>query len=477
MSQHFIDRKEELEFIERRYKSKKAEFIVLYGRRRIGKTELILKILESKKGIYFLASKEGDRENIRNFSAEAAKFLGDKTFADAEFKDWFSLFKFLVDNVSFNRILKYEKIIIAIDEFPFLIHSNKSIPSIFQRIWELIFRHKNIMLILSGSAVSVMESDVISPKSPLYGRRTGEWQVQPINFHYLKDFLPSYSTEDLMNVWFVVGGVPEYLWKFESDKPFFQNIKDNILMKGTYLYREAEVLLNEEFREPKNYKLIFKALSLGYNTLGGICNYTGLDKSMVSKYLDVLDKLKMINEELPITASKKSKKRVYSTSDPYFHFWFRYVYPNRIDLEAIRYEEVTRLIKHDFSLYAGRMFEKLIEHLIRNKILLSNFSFERIGRWWHKDKEIDIVALDEETKKILFCECKWRNNVNAENIFEELKEKAKYVEWNNDRREEYFAVFAKSFKHSKSSVDFKKKVKEENVMLFDLKGLEKICIL
>jgi AAA+ ATPase superfamily predicted ATPase len=280
----FINRKDELNFLQSRYTTESPEFIVIYGRRRVGKTELILKFMENKKGLYYLASKEGDRSNIKDFSYRISRIIDDENFKKIEFPDWITIFESLFRHKRFIEQATTEKIVIVIDEFPYLVHSNRAISSVFQKIWELNMKNENVMLILSGSSVSVMESEVLGYKSPLYGRRTGQWQVQPLDLKYLNDFLP-YSKKDLMMTWFIVGGVPEYLLKFDAKLTLWDNVQNNVIKKGTYLSEEIEYLLNEEFKEPKNYKLIFKAIALGYNRLGEICNYTGLDKSMVSKYL------------------------------------------------------------------------------------------------------------------------------------------------------------------------------------------------
>ncbi|HJH28483.1 MAG TPA: ATP-binding protein [Methanosarcinaceae archaeon] len=452
MSQRkFVNRKNELKFLETRYKSKSSEFIVIYGRRRVGKTELMLKFLENKKGMYFLASTEGDRQNIQDFSKIVGRTIDDDNFGKIEFSGWHSLFETLFKHRSFYELIKHEKFVIIIDEFPFLIQNNKAIPSIFQKIWELVMKNENIMLMLSGSAVSVMESEVLGHKSPLYGRRTGQWQVQPLDFKHTKDFLP-YSTEDLINTWFVVGGIPEYLLKFNTDLTFWENVLKNVITKGTYLSEEAYFLLNEEFREPKNYKLIFKGIALGYNTLGEICNYTGLDKSMVSKYLSVLCRMHIVRDEMPVTASSKFKRRLYFMEEPYFNFWFRYVYPNRIDLEANRNNEVLGLIKNDFSTYSGHMFEILVTDLIKKGNILQNCSFSKIGRWWHKDTEIDIVGLNEVTGDIHFVECKWKDmsERDALKVLNKLQVKSDLVQWNNDTRKEHFVLVAKKVEGKES---------------------------
>ena len=442
--QKFVNREDELKFLESRYQSNSPEFIVIYGRRRVGKTELMLKFLENKNGVYFLASKEGDRQNIKDFSQTAGKVLNDEYFGQIEFPDWFTLFESVFKHRKFCELAEKNKFILIIDEFPYLIHSNKAIPSVFQKIWELCMKKENIMLVLSGSSVSVMESEVLGYKSPLYGRRTGQWQLDPLDFKHLGEFLP-YSKEDLVLLWSIVGGIPEYLLKFDTNLSLWDNVRNNVIQKGTYLYEEVEYLLNEEFREPKNYKLIFKAIALGYNRLGEICNYTGLDKSMVSKYLDVLNKLHILREEIPVTASLKFKRRLYFIHEPFFNFWFRFVYSNRIDLEANRQNEVLEVIKRDFPMYCGHIFEVLVTELLMRKQILIDHPFTKMGRWWHKDKEIDVVALNDATKEILFVECKWKNlsRRQAEVVLGELSEKSRHVDWNNAARMEYFGIIGK----------------------------------
>ncbi len=472
MTQQFIDRKKELAILEEEYNKSSSSFFILYGRRRVGKSELILKFIENKPSVYFVCSTEGDKVNIKELQKKFAELLNDENFAMIGFDNWYSLFSAVVKHRNFKT---KNKVIIVFDEFPYLIMSNPNIPSIFQKIWDEMLRKENIMLILCGSYISIMERKVMAKKSPLYGRRTSSLLLNPIDFIYLKKFLPTYNTEDLIKIWGFVGGVPAYLIKINPKLNFWENILINI-KKGSYLYEEAEILLRDEFREPRNYKLILKAISLGYRTLGKICSFTGLDKSMVSKYLEVLKEVKIIREIIPVTKPKKYKGRHYEIIDPYFNFWFRFVYPNKIDIEAHKEKIVVENIKKEFSTYMGFIFEIFIEELIRKKYLFKDKIFTKIGKQWGKIKgkpkgqntyEIDILAINEKSKQILACECKWQSRVNAEKIVKELAEKLGYVDWYNDKRKESFAIFAKSFS---------KRIKEwqgKPVYCFDLKDLKK----
>ncbi|MEA3324656.1 MAG: ATP-binding protein [Euryarchaeota archaeon] len=264
-------------------------------------------------------------------------------------------------------------------------------------------------------------------------------------------------------LWSIVGGIPEYLLKFDANLSLWDNVRNNVIQKGTYLYEEVEYLLNEEFREPNNYKLIFKSIALGYNRLGGICNYTGLDKSMASKYLDVLNKLHILREEIPVTVSLKFKRRMHFIHEPFFNFWFRFIYSNRIDLEANRQNEVLESIKRDFPMYCGLMFGVLVTELIMRKQILRDHPFTKIGRGWHKDKEIDVVALNDATGEILFVECEWKNlyRRQAEVVLGELSEKSRHVDWNNAARTEYFGIIGKK-------IEGKDELREKGFVVMDL---------
>ncbi|MBO3755183.1 MAG: DUF234 domain-containing protein, partial [Candidatus Brockarchaeota archaeon] len=202
-------------------------------------------------------------------------------------------------------------------------------------------------------------------------------------------------------------------------------------------------------------------ISLGYNSPGKISSITGIEKGNLSKYLAVLEETRLVEYILPLGQRKRG---IYVLNDPFFNFWFRFVYPNLSDLEIGLVDEVFFRIASQLNMYYGMNFERLIMELIKSKELNMPFNFNWVGKWWHKDKEIDIIALNSETKNILFSECKWQEHVNAKEAVNDLKEKSKFVRWYNDERIEHYAIFAKSFKE---------KFKEPNVLLFDLKDLEK----
>lgn len=447
MYQQFYNREKELDFLEKQYSENGSNFIVIYGRRRVGKTELLKQFIKNKESIYYLLDEQKDEINILGLQNKFSDYFNNTLLRKVKLNNWYELF------IEFINLKKNKKIILVLDEFPYLIKGNKAIPSIFQKIWDEILKDKNVMLIICGSSVSIMENNVLSYKSPLYGRKTGQWKVNPFNFKESRSFLKSKNIEETIYAYAIFDGIPLYLKKYDSNLSISQNIIDKIVSKGQLLYEEAEFLLKQEFREPGNYFLILKAISYGKTKFSDIINFTNLDKTVCSKYLDNLITIKAVTKNYPVTLDKeKSRDTKYYISDNYLKFWFSMIYPNRHLIEEGKFN--FNIIKEKFNFHTSFVFENIcIEYMI------SKFKFNKIGKWWRKDKEIDIVLLNDN--EIIFAECKWQYNVDAEKIFNQLKEKSKFVEWKKDIRKERFILFAKSFK---------KKINN----CYDLKDIDKV---
>ena len=488
----FVDREEEMAFLMSRYQTPVPECIILYGRRRVGKTTLSARFLDEVPGFYFLASEEGTKSNIRDFSHYAGEYLKDPDFERSTYPDWPAVMKALVghrnfysshtpanaptntpantsanppENIPANPSANGGKVVIIIDEFPYLIARDRATPSVFQKVWDQVLSREQVMFVISGSSVSAMEHDVLGYTSPLYGRRTGQWQLEPIPYPYLREFLP-YDEEDLVQTWCILGGIPAYLRMFRADLSLWDNVAEQILRKGAYLYSEAELLMQYEFREAGNYMAILRALVEGHTALSPLCQRTGLDKSMVSKYLSILSRMHIIMDEVPVTAHAGYRRRHYRLTDPYLAFWFRFVYPRRTELETGKREEVLASIREEIPPYCGQMFERITEDLITRGILFEECSVSRIGRWWHKDVEIDIVGFDETRDIALFCECKWSSLTRrqARGVLGALQEKAGAVRWRNDDRTEQFALVAKR-------VEGKDELRREGYLVCDLEDI------
>ncbi len=231
-----------------------------------------------------------------------------------------------------------KRLIFVIDEFPFIVDKFPEIISVIQDVWDSRLRHTKIMLVFCGSSIGMMKKYALSYKSPLYGRRTGQRKVEKMRVKHLHEFFPKYSMDELLLVYSCIDTIPGYLTKFSPEKPVWKNIEEKILSKGEFLYEEVEILLREEFRDPSNYLSILSSISAGSTTFNEIYNTTQLDKSLLSKYLYVLENLNIIKREFPVTYPFKSAMRGkgahYSLKDNFFDFYLRFVYPNKQQLES-----------------------------------------------------------------------------------------------------------------------------------------------
>jgi AAA+ ATPase superfamily predicted ATPase len=463
MVQLFSDRGRELQFLERHYDTGNAELVVLYGRRRVGKTELCLQFSRNKPHIYFLADRRPEPMLLQELKREMGLFIGDESFVKLALNDWTELF------YEFNKWNKTRRPVVIIDEFPMLIESNHAVPSMFQKIWDQNLKDTDIMLILLGSSIAMMETEVLNYMSPLYGRRTAQWKVEHLQLPHLKPFFPKYDVETLVNVYSCVGGIPAYLQKLDPEQSFWENVDQKILSKGEFLYEEADFLLREELREPRNYSAILQAIAQGAYSYGDIINQTNMDKSIISRYTHILEDLGFTKRIYPIGAKPKPRKGQYVVSDNYLNFWFRYVFPNKSELESGDTSHTLNRIREDYPRYVGRVFEQTVLELLKEMLQrqLIPFSFTEIGRWWYKDIEIDLIALDEKERAATFLEIKWSNVGEQESHRVLSRLKAKTLEFLWDLKKECYGIIAKKLEN-------KQMLRNEGYIALDLEDFEQL---
>jgi AAA+ ATPase superfamily predicted ATPase len=452
----FVNRQKELAALNRAYAEQSSQFIVIYGKRRVGKTELVKQFFRELPHIYYLADKASEKDQLRMLSEKVGLFFQDEFLLSRGFGDWYDCFKYLKTK---------GRLVLVIDEFPYLIEANRAIPSIFQKGWDEDLKDSGIFFILLGSSIGMMETEVLGYKSPLFGRRTGQLQVEPLTFDDARGLFPDASFPAFLPTYAVLGGTPAYLRQFDPQADFWDNIRTKILSPDAYLYREPDFILRAELREPRNYFAILRAISLGKTKAGEIINETGLEKNILGKYLSVLGELKIIRREVPVTETlpEKSKKGLHQMADPFFRFWFQFVYPNRSFIEEGQIDFVMeRKIKPAFDRFISIAFEDVCRGLVRSSAW-KGCRFERIGRWWSKDGEIDVVATNEAENTILCGEAKWSINKAGTDILENLKRKAALVPWGKAGRKEILVLFSRSG----FTDDLKKRAREEGVILWE----------
>lgn len=440
----FINRKKELETLRKEYNRKDASFVVVYGRRRVGKTSLIKEFCKDKKKIMFLATEESESENRNAFKEVVAEAFDDSLLREAQISRWETIFEHITKKCEGSK----ERLILVLDEFQYLGKANPAFPSILMKIWDEKLKEQNIMLILCGSLIHMMTSQVLNYDSPLYGRRTAQIKLQQIGFEHYKEFMPEESEEEQILYYAVTGGVPKYIELFQKTENIYDGIKDNILSDTSFLYEEPTFLLQKEVTEIGSYFTLLKTIAAGNHKLGKMATVMEVKQTNLSKYLKILMELDLVEREVPITEEnpEKSKKGLYRIKDNFIKFWFQFVYPNKGLLEAGREEFVFEKLKKNFvDNHVSYVYENICREKVWNEKQFSHISFNRVGRFWgNQDIEIDIVAYDSFGKDMIFGECKYSVNPKDIDVLYELEQKSVYVNWKKDMRKEYYCIFSRS---------------------------------
>lgn len=407
---NFIGREEELKVLEREY-LRDAGFVVIYGRRRVGKTTMIKQFIKNKNALYFLANEENDRQNLNRFTAKISEFLNQPYFAETRFVRWQDAF------LLFASSNHGEKKVLVIDEFQCLVQANSAFPSIFQEAWDEVLKNKNIMVILCGSHISMMTSTVLSHSSPLYGRRTAQIRLKPLSFLEFSSAFPDKSFEERIKIFSVSGGVPKYIEFFSNNLTLEENINDNILNKSGFLYEEPVFLLEKEVRETVNYFSIMRAVAMGNHKLSEIANALEQKTNHISPYLNILSDLFLIEKRVPVTENEpeKSRRGLYYIKDNFLEFWFKFVYPYKSEIELDNYTFVLEKLRRNFiDNHVSFIYERVCLEIFLNlcKTGKIDFNVSRIGSYWNTKStiQIDVVAIDENNKRIFAGECKFYNS-------------------------------------------------------------------
>lgn len=438
---NFIDREQEMQFLNDEYNRNGSSLVVLYGRRRVGKTELSSAFIRNKNALYFLVTEESELQNRNAFKESIAEFCDNDLLRNAKVDSWEILFKTLLTKAI------GEKLVLVIDEFQYLGKSNPAFPSVLQKIWDTMLKDQNIMVILCGSLISMMESQTLNYTSPLYGRRTGQIKLKQIPFAYYQEFFPKKKRKDLIEYFAVTGGVPKYIELFYDSDNIYSAIDKNVLSKQSFLYDEPNFLLQREVTEVGSYFSVIKAIAAGNQKLAKIAGNLELKQTGLTKYLKTLIDLDILEREVPVTEEnpEKSKMGLYKIKDNFILFWFKFIYPNLSFIESGNKELAMKKIKanltdgHISYVYEDICIEEMWKLNAEEKW---NFTFDRVGRWWNNNKEIDIVAFDSTGADIIFGECKYWDGKVGVNVLTELEEKAKSVAWKKEHRKEHFILFS-----------------------------------
>ncbi len=432
----FVGRERELKKLNVMYQSEQFEFAVLYGRRRVGKTTLIREFMKDKSGVYYMGVEGAKKENLYGLSKA---FL---EIGEAEFRDYEALLDY-IDTLARSS----QRLIIAIDEYPYLAASYPAISSMLQSHIDNCWKDSKLFLILCGSSMSFMEEQVLGYKSPLYGRRTAQFKIHPFDFFEARQMLGGFSKEEQAVLYGVTGGIPEYMARVNSQLSMHENIIDLFFDESGRLFEEPVNLMKQELKEPMTYHSIISAIASGASKLNEIATKTGLETSGCSNQLSSLIALGIVCKETPLTEPETSRKTLYRLADTMYLFWYRFVRPNTSSImRGVGRQVYESTVLPQLNDFMGYVFEEICQqYLFLPKIYPTlPFTVGKVGRWWGNNpkkkcqEEIDVMAVFE--KKALFGECKWRNEKVDDAVINTLLERGELFSY----IDKYYYIFSKT---------------------------------
>lgn len=440
----FYCREKELRKMNHRYDEGNFECVVIYGRRRVGKTALINEFCKGKKTIYFSALKTTATENLSALSKAVYQYEHPEAVSYPEFAS----FEAVLDEIG--TLGKDERLVFVIDEYPYLAESYSAISSRIQHLIDHKWQDGKLYLILCGSSMSFMQNQVLGYESPLYGRRTAQFKIEPLTYKETAVFHPELSAEDNAYIYGITGGVPHYINKLAVKSDLDTALIDNLFDRSSYLFEEPENLLKQELREPAVYNAIIRVIAEGASKLNEIATKVGLESGPCSKYVNVLIDLGIIKKEKPVMETSV-KKTIYTIEDNFFRFWYRFVPQNMSSISAGRFEKsYEKTVKSKLHDYMGLVFEKMCKEYLLNYAADLPFELSDIGQWWgtdaktKKEVQIDIVAapIQEPNKSVteyIIGSCKFKNEKIGMNEFRLLEEYAKAF---GRGRKYYYMIFS-----------------------------------
>ncbi len=439
MSQ-FYCREDELRKLNKRYADDKFECVVIYGRRRVGKTALINEFCKDKPTIFFSALNTTEKENLNALSKSIMNFER----PDMESALEFSTYDAALDELT--ALSKENRIVFVIDEYPYLAKAKPSISAMLQHIIDHKWTETRMYLILCGSSMNFMENQVLGNESPLYGRRTGQFKIEPLDYRETAVFHPYLSSEDNALIYGITGGVPHYINKLDVRDSIDEALLENLFDRSSYLYEEPGNLLKQELREPAIYNAIIKAIADGSSKMNDIKMKVGEESSVISKYLKTLIDLGIVKKETPVT-EKPGKKTIYLLADNFFRFWYRFVPVNMSVIDSGRISKIYPLaVKQHLSEYMGLTFEKMCQDYLL--FYCDNLPIELcdIGQWWGTDPkkrkqiQIDIVGTPVQGNDYIIGSCKYKNEKIGVDDFNLIRDYAEVLGKGNNY---HYYIFSK----------------------------------
>ena len=442
----FVSREMELALLDDLYRRTGAQFLILYGRRRIGKTALVTQWSRGfdAPNLYWMASQTSATNQLRNFSQALFQFLNPDTTVTPTFSypSWDAAFAEVA------RLAANQRVVIVLDEFTYVMQADPEVPSLIQKAWDHLLKESQVFLILMGSLAGIIQRAALDYQSPLYGRATARLKLQPLSFGALADMLPNFSSEQRVAVYTITGGVPAYIELFDDDLNILQNLQQRIVTPANVMLSDAVFLLHEQLDDPRNYVAVLEAIAAGFHRLTEIATMSGIDRSNITKYLGVLRELGYVERLIPATVRRpeKSRKGRYVITDPYLRFYYRFLAPHRSAIEQGRVKQATSLLyDHLLDFIGTHTFEELCREWVGISADMDALPFlpERVGSYWSKQAQVDVLAINWRTKDILLGECKWGQKAVGREVVQTLVDKTEKILPGQVKWQVHYAFFAR----------------------------------
>lgn len=407
--EHFYCREEELRKLNTRYEDGDFECVIIYGRRRVGKTALINEFCKDKPTVFLSALPSTGQENLEALSKAIMTYERPDAVSSPVFRDYDMAF----DEIT--RLSKEERIVFVIDEYPYIAKAKPSISAMLQHLIDYKWSKSKLFLILCGSSMSFMENQVLGQESPLYGRRTAQFKIEPLDYKETAVFHPERTDTENALIYGITGGIPHYINKLNVKTSIDEALLENLFDRSGYLYEEPANLLKQELREPAIYNAIIKAIAEGASHHNEIVTKIGETSGTCTNYTKTLIDLGIVKKETPIT-EKPGKKTIYLLADNFFRFWYRFVPTNMNAIDSSRIRRTyEKSVKAYFSDFMGITFEKMCQDYLLYYVDDLPINLNEIGQWWGTDPkkkkqvQIDIVGTPAEGREYIIGSCKYRN--------------------------------------------------------------------
>ncbi len=404
----FVGRKQELELLDTLYGAGTSSMVILYGRRRIGKTRLLTHWMKQRvgRGIYWVAEPTSQLDQLRSFSQTLFNYTSpdDPAPLDFTYATWDQAFRQLA------LMAAHEKLVVFIDELGYLIDVNTAFAGTLQKAWDQSLSQSNVFLALSGSQMALIKN-LLNYDAPLHGRPTAQIKLQPLSFVDTERYFPDYSAEDRIWVYSIWGGVPAYWERLDKNVSVLENIKRQLLPSNTLMQEEPRILLQDFINDPHNYVGIMRAIAAGAYTSNRLSTSTGLSKGHISKYLGVLRETDFVDRAVPMTEDPaRSRRGHYQINDPYLRFYYRFLSRFQARLAMGEHDEILAQVAAEMPAFIE---ETTWTHLCQEWVLRASvhgrlpFALEDVGGAWARKTHLPVVGIDKTAQAIVFGTVNW----------------------------------------------------------------------